>query len=81
MNNISNKLWGVLLIIIGLVSLLCLNYFIFSDSIIAVFSAMFSLTYVLLAGKGNFYCYLFGLSGSGLYCWFIELFSPKYGLL
>ena len=49
--------------------MLLINYFVFSDSIIAIFSALFSLSYVFLAGKGNFYCYIYGLSGSGLYCW------------
>ena len=47
--------------------LLLINYFVFNDSLVAVLSAFFGITYTALAGKGNPICYLFGVSGSGLY--------------
>lgn len=47
--------------------LLILNYFIFNDSLAAILSAFFGITYTILAGKGNPICYLFGLSGSSFY--------------
>ena len=37
------------------------------DSIIAVVSAFFGITYTIMAGKGRPVCYLFGVSGSALY--------------
>ena len=47
--------------------LLLINYIVFKDSLVAVLSAFFGITYTALAGKGNPICYLFGVSGSGLY--------------
>lgn len=64
--NLNKKIFFILA---SLIIILLINYFVFSDSIIAICSALLSLTYIFLAGKGNFYCYLFGLSGSGLYCY------------
>ena len=58
--------------VIGLAAvyvILILNALIFKDSIVAVFSAFFGITYTMLAGKGNPKCYLFGIAGSGLYGW------------
>ncbi len=46
---------------------LLVNFFVFKDSIPALLSAFFGITYTVLAGKGNPICYLFGLSGSGFY--------------
>ncbi len=55
---------------IGFVYLvLILNTFLFKDSLVAVLSAFFGVTYTMLAGKGNPNCYLFGIAGSGLYSW------------
>ncbi|MCQ2744503.1 MAG: nicotinamide riboside transporter PnuC [bacterium] len=47
--------------------ILAANAVVFKDSLVAVFSAFFGITYTTLAGKGNPKCYLFGLAGSGLY--------------
>ena len=58
--------------VIGLAAvyvILILNALVFKDSIVAVFSAFFGITYTMLAGKGNPKCYLFGIAGSGLYGW------------
>ena len=49
--------------------ILILNFVFLKDSLIAVLSAFFGITYTILAGKGNPKCYLFGLAGSGLYGW------------
>lgn len=45
------------------------NLVFLKDSLIAVLSAFFGITYTMLAGKGNPKCYLFGLAGSGFYGW------------
>ena len=47
--------------------LLFVNAVFFKDSIAALISAFFGITYTILAGKGRPYCYLFGLVGSGFY--------------
>ena len=47
--------------------LLFVNAVFFKDSIAALISAFFGITYTILAGKGRPYCYLFGLMGSGFY--------------
>jgi len=49
--------------------ILVLNAIFFKDSLVAVFSAFFGVTYTMLAGKGTPKCYLYGLAGSGLYVW------------
>ena len=49
--------------------LLIVNFLVFKDNPAAVCSAFFGITYTFIAGKGNPVCYLFGLSGSGFYCW------------
>ena len=46
--------------------LFCIAVFL-KDSIAAVISAFFGITYTVLAGKGKPVCYLFGLTGSGFY--------------
>ncbi len=46
---------------------LLVNFLVFKDSVPALLSAFFGITYTVLAGKGNPICYLFGLSGSGFY--------------
>ena len=43
------------------------NAFYFKDSITALISAFFGITYTILAGKGRPVCYIFGLIGSGFY--------------
>lgn len=40
-----------------------------NDSMIALTSAFFGITYTFLAGKGNPICYILGLMGSGFYCY------------
>ena len=58
--------------IIGLIlvyTVLIINALVFKDNIVAVLSAFFGITYTILAGKGIPACYLFGVSGSGLYSW------------
>lgn len=45
------------------------NAIIHNDSIIALASAFFGITYTFLAGKGNPICYILGLTGSGFYCY------------
>lgn len=47
--------------------LLFCNAVFLKDSIAAVISAFFGITYTVLAGKGKPVCYLFGLMGSGFY--------------
>ncbi len=47
--------------------ILITNYWLNNDSVIALLSAFFGITYTALAGKGKPVCYLFGVSGSGLY--------------
>ena len=47
--------------------LLFCNAVFLKDSIAAVISAFFGITYTVLAGKGKPVCYLFGLTGSGFY--------------
>ena len=39
------------------------------DSPAAIISAFFGITYTILAGKGKPICYLFGITGSGFYCY------------
>ena len=60
--------------------ILIMNALIFKDSLIAVFSAFFGITYTMLAGKGNPRCYLFGLAGSVLYSW-LALTNALWGNL
>lgn len=43
--------------------------FLLKDSPAALISAFFGITYTFLAGKGSPICYLFGVMGSGFYCW------------
>lgn len=45
------------------------NAFLLKDHPAALVSAFFGITYTFLAGKGNPVCYLFGVTGSGFYCW------------
>jgi len=59
---------------------LIINAILFKDSIVAVLSAFFGITYTMLAGKGNPKCYLFGLAGSGLYSW-LSLSNALWGNL
>lgn len=66
-HNLIRKIELSLLFIVYLV--LILNVIIFKDNPIAAFSAFFGITYTYLAGIGRPNCYLFGLSGSGLYSW------------
>ncbi len=49
--------------------ILFVNAFLFKDQPAALVSAFFGITYTFLAGKGNPICYLFGVTGSGFYCW------------
>lgn len=48
-------------------AVLGVNIFILNDSLAAVVSAFFGITYTFLAGKGNPICYLFGVIGSSFY--------------
>ncbi|MCQ2738936.1 MAG: nicotinamide riboside transporter PnuC [bacterium] len=52
-----------------LITILAINYFVFKDNLASVLSAFWGVSYAFLAGKGKPSCYLFGLSGSGLYGW------------
>ena len=71
MTNIKQNSWknheiaGLLIVYLTLV----INAVVFQDNIIAVLSAFFGITYTILAGKGYPVCYIFGVSGSGLYSW------------
>ena len=49
--------------------ILFVNAFLLKDHPAALVSAFFGITYTFLAGKGNPICYLFGVTGSGFYCW------------
>lgn len=56
--------------ILGLLAVyafLCINAFFLHDSIAAIVSAFFGITYTFWAGKGNPICYLFGVIGSSFY--------------
>ncbi len=55
--------------LIGIYLIILANVIIFNDSFIAGLSAFFGITYTFLAGKGSPKCYIFGVSGSGLYSW------------
>ena len=57
-----------------------LNSVILKDSFVAVISAICGILYTILAGIGRVSCYLFGLSGSGCYCW-LAFHSALYGNL
>ncbi len=48
-------------------SVLFFNAYIMQDSLIALASAFCGITYTILAGKGNPFCYLIGLTGSAFY--------------
>ena len=49
--------------------ILIINALITKDSIIAFISAFCGITYTILAGKGNPFCYLIGVTGSGFYAY------------
>ena len=53
--------------IILIYALLFFNAYVMHDSLIAVASAFCGITYTILAGKGNPFCYLIGLTGSAFY--------------
>lgn len=56
--------------IAGIFLILCLifyNAFCLEDSVVAVISAICGIMYTIIAGKGKISCYIFGLTGSGLY--------------
>ena len=50
-------------------SIVILNAIVNQDSIIAVISAICGITYTFIAGKGKISCYIFGVIGSGFYCY------------
>ena len=50
------------------------------DSIFAVISAICGISYTFIAGKGKPVCYLFGLTGSGFYC-YLSFMSALWGNL
>ena len=60
--------------------ILLVNALVLKDSLVAVLSAFFGITYTMLAGKGSPKCYLFGLAGSGLYAW-LALTNALWGNL
>lgn len=59
------ELLGLLLVF----SVIIINAITVKDSLISVISAICGITYTFMAGKGRVSCYLFGLTGSGFYCW------------
>ena len=62
-----NLKFSEMLVLAFIYLILVVNFLVFKDSIAAVFSAFFGITYTFLAGKGNPICYLFGLTGSSFY--------------
>lgn len=48
------------------------------DSIIATLSAVFGLTYTIIAGKGKISCYFFGILGTSLYA-YLSFKNALYG--
>lgn len=66
--------------LIAVLVFIAVNAIVFKDSKIAVLSSVCGIMYTVLAGKGKFYCYLFGLCGSGAYS-FLSWQSMLYGNL
>ena len=56
------------------------NAIITKDSIVAVISAICGISYTYIAGKGKVSCYLFGVTGSGFYC-YLSLINALWGNL
>lgn len=56
------------------------NALITKDSTIAVISAICGISYTYIAGKGKVSCYLFGVTGSGFYC-YLSLINALWGNL
>ena len=48
---------------------IAINAILTKDSIFALLNAIFGILYTISAGKGRVICYLFGLLGSGFYCY------------
>ena len=70
----KTELLGLALIISAVV----FNAIVLNDSKIAVISAVCGLMYTIIAGKGKISCYLFGLTGSGLYS-YLACVNGLYG--
>lgn len=63
------------LIILFLLVFIVINALIQKDSIAATINAICGITYTFLAGKGRPNCYIFGVIGSGFYCYLCYLNS------
>lgn len=50
-------------------SILIINAIILKDSLTALISAFCGITYTIMAGKGNPFCYFIGILGSGFYAY------------
>ena len=57
-----------------------INAFVTKDSLIAFVSAICGITYTYIAGKGKVSCYLFGVTGSGFYC-YLSFINALWGNL
>ena len=66
--------WTLLEIILlaSILLFIVLHGIIRDDSIIAIISATCGILYTFIAGKGNPICYIFGLTGSGFYCYLAQ---------
>lgn len=82
MRSIKPRNWktGEFIVICFVYLILLINALVLKDSLVAVLSAFFGITYTMLAGKGSPKCYLFGLCGSALYSW-LALTNSLWGNL
>lgn len=60
--------------------LIVVHGFLRHDNVAAVISAICGISYTFIAGKGKPVCYLFGLTGSGFYC-YLSFMSALWGNL
>ena len=71
---------GEILTILSIWLFIVINAIITKDSIVAVISAICGISYTYIAGKGKVSCYLFGVTGSGFYC-YLSFINALWGNL
>ena len=71
---------GEVLTLVLIWSFIIINAFLTKDSLVAVISAICGITYTYIAGKGKVSCYLFGVTGSGFYC-YLSFINALWGNL
>ena len=70
MNNVKANNWKIfeILFLIAIILFIIIQAELNQDNIVAVVSAICGIIYTFIAGKGNPFCYLFGITGSVFYC-------------